>query len=154
MRQQLLALPLLLSAVRAAPGKTVDVTKAGVVGDGATVNTAAIQKAIDTCSADSGGTIQFPAGRYVTGAIQLKDNITLHLDEDAVLPGSTNAGDYRNVDPFIDGVGAEMGYAPIVATRAAARAAIFEWIEFFCSRTRLHSALGCKSPVDFDTKLN
>jgi hypothetical protein len=52
MRQQLFALLPLMSAVRAAPGKTI--TKAGVVGDGATVNTAAIQKAIDTCSADSG----------------------------------------------------------------------------------------------------
>jgi putative transposase len=40
------------------------------------------------------------------------------------------------------------------ATRAGARAAIFEWIEVFYNRTRLHSALGFKSPVDFETKLN
>ena len=39
-------------------------------------------------------------------------------------------------------------------TRAEARAAIFEWIEVFYNRTRLHSALGFKSPVDFETKLN
>lgn len=40
------------------------------------------------------------------------------------------------------------------ATRAAARAAIFEWIEVFYNRTRFHSALGYQSPVDFETKLN
>jgi len=40
------------------------------------------------------------------------------------------------------------------ATRAAARAAIFEWIEVFYNRERLHSALGFNSPVDFETKLN
>jgi polygalacturonase len=54
----------------------------------------------------------------VTGTIQLKDNITLRLDENAVLLGSTNAADYRNVDPFIDGVGAEMGYALLVSVGA------------------------------------
>lgn len=40
------------------------------------------------------------------------------------------------------------------ATRADARAAIFEWIEVFYNRTRFHSALGCQSPVDFETQLN
>jgi len=40
------------------------------------------------------------------------------------------------------------------ATRAQARAAIFEWVEVFYNRTRFHSALGYKSPVDFETQLN
>ena len=40
------------------------------------------------------------------------------------------------------------------ATRAEARAAIFEWIEVFYNRERFHSALGFKSPVDFETQLN
>jgi transposase InsO family protein len=40
------------------------------------------------------------------------------------------------------------------ATRAQARAAIFEWIEVFYNRVRFHSALGCQSPVDFETQLN
>lgn len=42
----------------------------------------------------------------------------------------------------------------VFATRAAARAAIFEWIEVFYNRVRLHSALGFKSPVDFETQTN
>ena len=41
-----------------------------------------------------------------------------------------------------------------MATRAEARAALFEWIEIFYNRTRLHSALGYKSPVDFENQLN
>ncbi|HZM03358.1 MAG TPA: IS3 family transposase, partial [Candidatus Saccharimonadales bacterium] len=40
------------------------------------------------------------------------------------------------------------------ATRREAQAAIFEWIEIFYNRERLHSALGYKSPVDFETNLN
>ena len=40
------------------------------------------------------------------------------------------------------------------ATRAQARAAVFEWIEIFYNRERFHSALGYKSPVDFETQLN
>lgn len=40
------------------------------------------------------------------------------------------------------------------ATRAQARAAIFQWIEVFYNRTRLHSALDYQSPVDFETQLN
>jgi polygalacturonase len=107
-----------MSTIWAAPGKIVDATKVGVIADGVTLNTAAIQKVIDGCNADGGGTIQFPAGRYVTGTIQLKDNVTLCLDKNAVLLGSTNAADYRNLDPFISGVGSEMGYALIVSVGA------------------------------------
>ena len=48
----------------------------------------------------------------------------------------------------------ELVYRCQFATRAQARAAIFEWIEVFTNRERLHSALGFKSPVDFETNLN
>jgi polygalacturonase len=106
-------------SARAAETTNLNATAHGVVGDGVTLNTDAIQKAIDDCGAGGGGTIQFPAGRYLTGTIQLKDNVTLHLDENAVLLGSTKAADYRNVDPFIDGVGQKMGYALIVGVGAS-----------------------------------
>lgn len=98
--------------------RSFDVTQFGVIGDGTTLNTLALQKAIDTCSAEGGGKLVIPAGKFVTGTIQLKDNVTLHLDDHAEILGSTNAADYRNVDPFIDGTGAESGYALIVALQA------------------------------------
>ena len=100
----------------AAPGRVVELT--GVTADGVTVNTITLQAAIDACSAWGGGVLHFPAGRYVTGTLQLKDNVVLHLDAEATILGSTNAADYRNLDPFIDGVGSKMGYALIVAVGA------------------------------------
>ena len=107
------------SAVQAKPGLAIDATQAGAVGDGVTLDTLAIQKAIDSCNAQGGGTVSFPAGRYLTGTIQLKDNVTLHLDDQAVIFGSTNPADYRNLDPFKAGDGIPQGYALIVADGAS-----------------------------------
>lgn len=103
--------------VIAAADKVIDATKAGVVGDGTTLNTAGIQKVIDDCAA-AGCTVRFPAGRYLTGTIQIKSNVTLRLEEGATLLGSTDAADYRNLDPFIDGSGNPMGHALVVAVDA------------------------------------
>ena len=110
-----MSLPLVAAT---AAGGVIDVTKAGVVGDGATQNTAAIQQAIDACAAAGGGTLSFPAGRYLTGTIQIKSHVTLRLEQDATLLGSTEVADYRNLDPFIDGSGNPMGHALIVAVDA------------------------------------
>jgi polygalacturonase len=108
---------LALTAADAA-ARVINVTTAGVAGDGTTLNTARIQKAIDDCSAAGGGTISFPPGRYLTGTIQLKSEVTLRLEKDATLLGSTDAADYRNLDPFIDGNGHPLGHALIVAVDA------------------------------------
>lgn len=107
-----------LKPVMAGEDKVIDATKAGVIGDGATLNTVPIQKVIDDCAAAGGGTISFPPGRYLTGTIQIKSNVTLRLEKDAMLLGSTDAADYRNLDPFIDGSGNPMGHALIVAIDA------------------------------------
>jgi polygalacturonase len=122
MRQCIVVLYLILAAscaTPAKPGLAIDVMTFGAIGDGATLNTAAIQEAIDACYAQGGGVVNFPAGRYLTGTIQLKDNVTLHLDDQAIILGSTNAADYRNLDPFIDGTGTPQGYALIVADGAS-----------------------------------
>lgn len=96
----------------------VNVSDCGVIADGTTLNTGALQRAIDTCSAEGGAVLHFPAGRYLTGSLQLKSDVFLRLDADAVLLGSTQAADYRNLDPFIDGTGAQLGYALIAAVDA------------------------------------
>ena len=74
--------------------KTVDIRTVGAVGDGITLNTAAIQQAIDACATAGGGTVRVADGRFVTGTIRMKDKVTLHLDKGAVLLGSTNLADY------------------------------------------------------------
>lgn len=71
-----------------------DVRDFGAVGDGATLNTEAIQAAIDACAASHGGTVFVPAGRFVTGTLRLRSNVTLRLETQAVLVGSTNLADY------------------------------------------------------------
>ena len=65
----------------------VIVTDYGAVGDGKTVSTIALQKAIDAAAERGGGTVIIPAGRFVTGSIRLRSNINLHLE-----PGATIAG--------------------------------------------------------------
>jgi len=72
-----------------------DVTSFGVVGDGRTLSTAAIQRAVDAVSEAGGGTLYFPPGDYLTGTVQLKDRVTLHLGQGATLWGSTRIEDYH-----------------------------------------------------------
>lgn len=73
--------------------REIDVRKFGVSGDGVTLNTEALQKAID--SLENGDTLVFSEGCYVTGTIALKSNITLKIERNAQLCGSRNIAHYR-----------------------------------------------------------
>ncbi len=75
-------------------GQWYNILDAGAVGDSRTLNTRALQKAIDSCHEQGGGTVFIPPGKYLTGSISFRDNITLHLDSGAVLLGSQNPLDY------------------------------------------------------------
>ena len=76
----------------------------GAVGDGKTVNTAAIQRALDTVADGGGGEVLIPAGRYVSGSLFLKSHTTLHLKAGAVLQGSANPDDYPIVQARWEGI--------------------------------------------------
>jgi hypothetical protein len=88
-----LLLAFLLLAV-ACHARTVTVSDHGAVGDGTTLNTHALQQAIDACHASGGGKVVFSAGNYITGTLFLKSNVILHLEAGATLAGSTNFKDY------------------------------------------------------------
>lgn len=77
----------------------ITVTEHGVLPDGKTLNTATIQKLIDKCGKAGGGTLIFPPGRYLTGGLELRNNLTIHLESGAILLGSTNLGDYILYNP-------------------------------------------------------
>jgi len=76
------------------PNRVFRIADFGAIGDGKTVNSAAIQKAIDACSAQGGGVVLAEKGDYVTGTIDLKDGVMLEVAGDAKLLGSTNIADY------------------------------------------------------------
>ncbi len=81
--------------------KTYNASELGIIGDGKTKNTEAIQKAIDQLTAKKkGGTIVFSAGRYLSGTIEMKSNVHFVLEKGAVLLGSTNINDYRSIEPY------------------------------------------------------
>jgi len=78
-----------------APGAPYSVVEFGARGDGTTLNTAAIQSAIDACAAHGGGTVSIPAGIFRSGTIELKSHLVLRLEPGAVLRGSDDLRDYR-----------------------------------------------------------
>ncbi len=70
----------------------------GAKGDGTTVDTAALQAAIDACTRDGGGTVLVPAGTFVIGTTELKSNVTLHIAASGKLLGSADGKQYHAVD--------------------------------------------------------
>ena len=66
----------------------------GIKSDGSTLNTRSIQYAIDYINKKGGGRLVFSVGKYLTGSIHLKSNVTLQLEEGAVISGSLNPFDY------------------------------------------------------------
>lgn len=79
-------------------GSVISIEQFGAVGDGITMNTKAIQTAINTANKQNKGTVVFPKGKFLSGSIQLKSNVTLYFEEGAVLLGSTHPKDYLNME--------------------------------------------------------
>ena len=99
MLKHFLSVIMLLAVTTTALAEHVDMKQAGAVTDGTTVNTRLINSTIERLAGEGGGTLFFPAGRYLTGPIRLKSNITLELEAGATLLFSTNFDDYL---PFVE----------------------------------------------------
>ena len=65
----------------------------GAIGDGKKLNTKSIQSAIDKCFADKGGTVLIPTGDFLSGTLELKSNVTLHIAASGKLLGSPKRED-------------------------------------------------------------
>ncbi|MGH1560675.1 alpha-L-rhamnosidase C-terminal domain-containing protein [Caulobacter segnis] len=108
-RRALLQLGLVAATSLGAPtlalaaGKAVLANAHGAVGDGRTLNTRAIQAAIDE-AARTGATIAFKPGVYRTGSIFLKSGVTLRLDKGVTLLGSQNLADYPELPTRVAGI--------------------------------------------------
>lgn len=89
-------LVLLLLSFFAFTAKAADynIVNYGAVNDTTQLSTAAVQKAIDACSAAGGGRVVVPTGNYKIGTIILKSNVHMHLEQGATLYGSTDLKDY------------------------------------------------------------
>ena len=77
-----------------------DVRAFGAKGDGATMDTAAVQATLDACSRAGGGRVTVPPGTYLIGSIYLGDRTELHLESGATLLGSPNLADYNAPDAY------------------------------------------------------
>ena len=102
-RYLLLAGCVLCGQFAAAFAKDITITDVGAVADGETLNTQAIQQAIDDVSAAGGGKVIVPEGVFKTGALFLKKGVELHLDDAAILLGSTEVADYPKQMTRIEG---------------------------------------------------
>lgn len=66
----------------------------GAVGDGQKKDTSAIQQTIDRCAVLGGGEVLVPAGNYLTGALALRSDVLIRLQQDAIILGSPDFADY------------------------------------------------------------
>ena len=87
--------------------QTWDVRRFGAKGDGQTLDTAAVQAAIDGCNKAGGGSVVFQSGlTFLIGTIYLKDHVRLQLEPNSTILGSDHLADYGNdvgLNPFFPG---------------------------------------------------
>ncbi|MGC4104417.1 glycosyl hydrolase family 28 protein [Ferruginibacter sp.] len=94
---------------------TFNILNYGAIADGLTLNSAAINKAIDECAKGGGGTVVVPKGSFVTGPIIMKSNINLHLDKGALIIFTPDFSQYPLVASTFEGVQAARCQSPFTA---------------------------------------
>lgn len=96
------------------PDKTFNVIDFGAVSGGIVDNTAAFQKAIESCVENGGGKVLVPSGKYLTGPILLRSNVNLHIEEGAEILFSVNPKDYYPlIHTSFEGMEL-MNYSPLI----------------------------------------
>ncbi|KAB5485754.1 glycoside hydrolase family 28 protein [Flagellimonas hadalis] len=97
------------------PDYQVSIADFGAVGDGILSNTTAFADAIEEVSKNGGGRVVVPRGMWLTGPIQFKSNINLHLEDGALLLFSKNFDEYPLVETSFEGLNTVRCMSPIYA---------------------------------------
>lgn len=92
---------------------TFRIEKFGAIADGLTLNTVSINKAIATCSAKGGGVVLVSGGVWLTGPVEMKSNVNLHITRDAILLFSDDFDQYPLVEGTYEGRTAARNQSPI-----------------------------------------
>lgn len=130
--------------------------------DGITLNTEAIQAAIDDCAKEGGGIVRFQPGSYLTGSIFVKRNVHLRIDSNVTLLGSQDIHDYKVIDTRVAGI--EMQWpAALINVLNQENAAISGtglihaqgkpfWEQYWRMRTEEYEPKGLRWIVDYDAR--
>ncbi len=95
---------------------TLSIVQFGAKGDGATLNTQAINTAIAASSKKGGGVVLVPPGLWMTGPVVLQSNVNLHLQRGAILQSTPDKSQYALVEGFYEGKSAARNQSPISGT--------------------------------------
>jgi len=94
------------------------ITKFGAKADGVTLNTKAINDAIDACNKKGGGVVVIPSGLWMTGPVVLKSNVNLHLQKGSLLLFTKDFDQYPLVQGNWEGIPQMRNQSPLSATNA------------------------------------
>ncbi len=92
---------------------TFNIKDYGAVGDGVTLNTESINRAIKECSQAGGGVVLVPQGFWLTGPVELQSNVNLSIKRDAILQFTTDFDEYSLVETNYEGLKAVRNQSPI-----------------------------------------
>ncbi|MBO9200614.1 MULTISPECIES: glycoside hydrolase family 28 protein [Niastella] len=95
---------------------TIQITRFGAKPDGITLNTEAINKAIEACSKQGGGVVNIPQGIWLTGPIVLKSNVNLYVSRSALLQFTSDKTQYPLIESHFEGKKTVRNQAPISGT--------------------------------------
>jgi hypothetical protein len=148
-------------AQRAPAGEKVYAVKTyGAVNDGKTLATAAIQQAIDTCSAAGGGVVDFEPGTYLTGALFVKSGVDLRIDAGVTLLGVQDETAYPKLATRVAGIEMEWPAALINVNdqqnvKISGAGAIdgngeLWWNKYWIMRRQDYEPRGLRWAVDYD----
>jgi polygalacturonase len=141
--------------------KSYSANKFGARNDGTTLNTKAIQAAIDECTRKGGGIVTFDTGAYLTGSLFIKKGVSLVLKENVKLLGSQNIEDYPEIDTRIAGIELKWPAALInilnqenasVSGKGIIHAQGKPFWEKYWKMRREYEARGLRWIVDYDCK--